>query len=267
MQQVHRAPWAEFPDVTLHTNGATLKAHSGYPAAKAGNLDAALKVAESLIKPDKIDLDFDVIVPVKQIDTGQYNALPRAAAFILAIKKNRQVLLNTYQTNEVSHTKANAALRILAQPHFAGIIESGLRVLLLDDVVTLGSTLANLRGWLEHCGAHVVGCTSLASGFASTKLVPPTDLLDRLDKRHPNNVELASIFGFSQSCWTNREARFLLERSDEQFQALITAARTLYPSREALISPENQPRQGRGLTLDPPDRGRPNERSPDPPQR
>lgn len=267
MQQVHRAPWAEFPDVILHTNGATLKGHPEYAAAKAGNLEAGLNVAKALIKPDKINIPFDVIVPVKQIDTGQYNALPRAAAFILAITLNRKVLLSVYQTNEVSHTKAGAATRILAQPHFAGVVEPGLRVLLLDDVVTLGSTIANLRGWLQHCGAHVVGCTSLASGFASTKLVPPIDLMDRLDTRHPNHAELAHSFGFNQYCWTNREARFLLERSDEELHTLITTARGLYPGREALINPEPQPRQGRGPTLDSPSRGRPNDRSPDLPQR
>jgi hypothetical protein len=60
VQQVHRAPWAEFPDVILDTNGATLKAHPGYAAAKAGDAEAALQVAESLVRPDKIHLDFDV---------------------------------------------------------------------------------------------------------------------------------------------------------------------------------------------------------------
>ena len=259
MQQVHRAPWAEFPDVILHTNGAKLKAHPDYAAAKAGDLASGLKVAEALIRPHKVELDFDVIVPVKQLDTGQYNALPRAAAFILAIQLNRKALLSVYQTNEVSHTKADAATRILGQPHFAGVVEPGLRVLLLDDVVTLGSTVANLRGWLEHCGARVVGCTSLASGFASTKLVPPIELLDRLHSRHPNHADLAHTLGFNPYCWTNREARFLLERSDDQLKALITAARTLYPARAAILEPENRPDQ--------PDRSRVNGRSPDPPQR
>ena len=53
MRQVHRAPWAEFPDVILHTNGAKLKAHASYAAAKAGDPASALEVAEALIRPDK----------------------------------------------------------------------------------------------------------------------------------------------------------------------------------------------------------------------
>ena len=267
MQQVHRAPWAEFPDVILHTNATKLKAHPSYPAAKAGDTAAALEVAESLIRPNKVNIDFDVVVPVIQTDAYKHNALPRAAAFILAIKLNRKAFLDVYQTNEVSHTKADASTRILAQPHFAGVVEAGLRVLLLDDVVTFGSTIANLRGWLEHCGAHVVGCTSLGSGFASTKLVPPSDLLDRLDSRHPGHAELAHTFGFNQYCWTNREARFLLDRTDDQLSALVTAARTLYPSREETLNLENPAGQGRGPTRGSLDRGRSNNRSPDPPQR
>jgi hypothetical protein len=61
----------------------------------------------------KITEEREACIEVKQIDTGQYNALPRAAAFILAIKLNRKALLSVYQTNEVSHTKANAATWIL----------------------------------------------------------------------------------------------------------------------------------------------------------
>jgi hypothetical protein len=141
VQQVHRAPWAEFPDVILHTNATKLKAHPRYATSKAGDAAAALEVAETLIRPDKVNLDFDVIVPVIQTDAHKHNALPRAAAFILAIKLNRKALLSVYQTNEVSRTKANAATRILGQPHFAGVVEPGLRVLLLDDVVSRDAML------------------------------------------------------------------------------------------------------------------------------
>ena len=73
----------------------------------------------------------------------------------------------------VSHTVAGAQTRILGQPMFSGTIQPGSRVLIVDDVVTYGSTLANLRGWLEQQGATVVGATTLAGGFSGTKLALP----------------------------------------------------------------------------------------------
>jgi hypoxanthine phosphoribosyltransferase len=54
-----------------------------------------------------------------------------------------------------------------------GKLERGTRVLIVDDVITFGSTLANLRGWIEKQGAKVVGATTLAAGFGATKLVFP----------------------------------------------------------------------------------------------
>jgi hypothetical protein len=56
---------------------------------------------------------------------------------------------------------------------FMGKIQPGSRVLIVDDVVIYGSTLTNLRGWLEQQGATVVGATTLTAGFGGTKLALP----------------------------------------------------------------------------------------------
>jgi hypothetical protein len=96
VQQVQRAPWTDFPDVILHTNATKLKAHPSYRAAKAGDPASAIEVADGIIRPEKIDVDFDVVVPVMQMDTGKHNAIPEAAAFILAIKLNRKALLRPF---------------------------------------------------------------------------------------------------------------------------------------------------------------------------
>ena len=63
---------------------------------------------------------------------------------------------------------------------FMGKIQPGSRALIVDDVVTCGSTLANLRGWLKQQGATVVGATTLAAGFGGTKLALPDIVRDRL---------------------------------------------------------------------------------------
>ncbi|MBV9489188.1 MAG: hypothetical protein JO069_05620 [Verrucomicrobia bacterium] len=82
------------------------------------------------------------------------------------------------QDNVVSHTGADAATRILAQPAFKGEVEPGLRVVIVDDVVSFGATLANLRGWLERQGAVVVGATTLAATYGGTKLKLPEGMIE-----------------------------------------------------------------------------------------
>ena len=110
-----------------------------------------------------------------------------------------------------------------------GKIQPGSRVLIVDDVVTYGSTLANLRGWLERQGATVVGTTTLATGFGGTKLALPHLVRDRLLDRFPAQAEaLANELGFSAECFTNREARFLAGlKNEHEMQRLIVAAQEL----------------------------------------
>jgi orotate phosphoribosyltransferase-like protein len=246
VQPIYRVPWGDFPDVVIHTNVPTLRAHPAYQQAKLGDPDSALQVASKFVKATKVSLDFDVIVPVVQTDARKHNGIPAAAAFILGDRLNKQVIDNVFQTNEVSHTAASSSGRLLGQPSFAGVVPPGARALILDDVVTLGSTLANLRGWIQHCGATVVASTCLAAGFGATKLIPPASIREELDRCHPTHHELANRLGFDSSCWTNRESRFLLTQSSTTLSELLSTARSLYPSRAETLERLRMNEQGRG---------------------
>ena len=151
--------------------------------------EAAFEVVRELIKPEKIPFGFDTVVPVMQFDRDKPNALPLVYATALA--KHFDAFLETgiHQINVVSHTFADAQTRILGQPMFIGKIQAGGRILIVDDVVTYGSTLANLRGWLEEQGATVIGATTLAAGFGGTKLALPDIVRDRLLDRFPRQAE------------------------------------------------------------------------------
>jgi hypothetical protein len=53
-------------------------------------------------------------------------------------------------------------------------------VVIVDDVATFGSTLANLRGWIEHQGTHVIRATTLGATFGGTKLAQSKDAFAKL---------------------------------------------------------------------------------------
>jgi hypoxanthine phosphoribosyltransferase len=134
--------------------------------------------------------------------------------------------LGIVQRNVVSHTGAGAATRILGQPAFMGELEVGSHILVVDDVVTYGSTLANLRGWIQKQGATVVGATTLAAAFGATKLALPESVYARLVETFPGQSEnLANELGFTNRCFTNREARFLCSlKRVEDIEDLVQAA-------------------------------------------
>jgi len=165
--------WNAFPDITVQTTVAKLKAHPDYDAAESGDQDAALRVIDQLFKPGKLTDSCDFIVPVLQLDAGKQNMLAVAYAVRLAKEIGGEVFLRICQSNQVSHTGADAVTRILGQPTFVGQIAGGRRVLVVDDVPTFGSTLANLRGWIEHQGAHVIRATTLGATFGASWSKPP----------------------------------------------------------------------------------------------
>ena len=111
-------------------------------------------------------------------------------------------------------------------------IEPGLRVLIVDDVVSFGATLANLRGWLERQEAVVVGATTLAATYGGTKLKPPEAALDALLDHLPRVRELARSMGFKPECFTAREAYYLRGLKQEQdLDRLIDLSREMHRGR------------------------------------
>ena len=232
MGRIYRSPWEDFPDVVVQTTVARLQAQPSYRAAKQGDHEAAREALGPLIKPDKVPWGFDAVVPVAQLDRDHQNALPFVYAYALADHRGAAVLTAVKQDNVVSHTGADARTRVLAQPTFKGDAQPGLRVLIVDDVVSFGATLANLRGWLERQGAVVVGATTLAATYGGTKLKPPEAALDALRERFPRVRELARTLGFKPECFTAREAHYLRGLKQEgELDRLIKLGREMHRGR------------------------------------
>ena len=244
---VYRSPWRDFPDVVIQTTVHKLRSRPAYEQAKRGGGEAAFEVIKELVKPDKIRFAFDCVVPVMQFDRAYPNALPIGYAIALAKHFKAHLDLGILQTNVVSHTDTDAETRILGQPVYMGKLERGNRVLIVDDVITFGSTLANLRGWIEKQGSKVVGATTLAAGFGATKLALPESVHERLLEKFPvQAAALANELGFTADCFTNREARFLLGLKHAQdIEKLITTAHEMKLARERSNGLEH------GIPLDP----------------
>jgi hypothetical protein len=227
---IFRSPWNGFPDIAVQTTVAKLKSHPDYAAAKSGDQDAALRVIAQIFKPGKVTDSCDLIVPVLQLDAGRQNMLAVAYALRLGRELGAEVFLGICQSNQVSHTGADAITRILGQPTFVGQIPPGRRVVIVDDVATFGSTLANLRGWIEHQGAHVIRATTLSATFGGTKLAQSKDAFAKLIEKYPEVEILSHNLGFTPDCFTGRESHFLTQApSREKMHALLRASEKVRP--------------------------------------
>jgi hypothetical protein len=230
---IFRSPWNGFPDVAVQTTVPKLKSHPDYDAAKHGDQDAALRVIAQVFKPGKVTDSCDLIVPVLQLDAGKQNMLAIAYALRLGRELGAEVFLAVCQSNQVSHTGADATTRILGQPTFVGQIAPGRRVVIVDDVATFGSTLANLRGWIEHQGAHVIRATTLGATFGGTKLAQSKDAFAKLLEKCPEVEILSRNLGFTPDCFTGRETHFLTQLPSEKMRALVAASEKV----RALLNP------------------------------
>jgi hypothetical protein len=85
-----------------------------------------------------------------------------------------------------------------------------------DHLVGQGRALANLIGYVESAGGHVIGATVLTGKPYSAKLAPDDGLIRALRDKHGRDLEnwWRKRFGFD--CLTRSEARYLEKSADAQ---------------------------------------------------
>ena len=160
------------PNVIFHTTISKMKSSEFYLFAKMGNNYAAENFISSIVKPEKIKQIVDLsspfnayFCPVFAIEKSGNNKIPYAYADFLAKKANSTLSL-IYQNNKVFHTGQNALSRLRSKPKFIGEVIKGQNYILIDDVVTSGSTIMALKNYIEKNGGIVVAVTAIATAFS-----------------------------------------------------------------------------------------------------
>jgi len=215
-----RRPWPPaFPDVIIHTDVGTRDAHPSYAAAKAGDIDASLALAEVLISEAAVGQlqaligGADVILlPIVADEATGFNAIPDAMANLLGRRLQVRIEVGgIVQVNKVGHTRAPAFQRIVTPALFEGAVQPGSTYLLVDDHVGLGGTLANLRGHVEAGGGTVIGMTTLTESRSARHIALHPDTRRMLWERHGQPLEdlWQSQFGHGIDCLTEVEAQNL----------------------------------------------------------
>lgn len=233
-QHLRRSDWNDFPDVVIHAEESLVKKHPRYAAAKAGDVYAAKDLVLQTISSEALDRIRAIIngkrphlLAVHALETEGLNVIPGVLADLLAISLNLPLLNNIVQINRVSHTGSGGYHRLAFPALFDGAVDAE-EYFLVDDFIGQGGTLANIKGYLESCGAKTVGATVLTGKSYSAKLTLTEETLQTLRRKHGNELEQwwSAAFGFGFERLTESEARYLVRSDDaDTISARIVAAR------------------------------------------
>jgi len=220
MAKYPRTSWpVDFPDVIVHRALKVRNNHRDYAAAKAGEPFAAQKLVRDLLSDEGVSRirillagSRALMVPVAAVEVTGFNAIPDAMAQELAGRLG--VAMAPYdfrQSNYFAHTKADGWHRLVAPAEFTGTITPGTEFFLIDDHVGFGGTLANLRGYIEVNGGHVLGMTTLTETGGARKIAIRQETLRVLKEKHGRDLEYFwnALFSHGIDCLNDIEAGYL----------------------------------------------------------
>ena len=217
---IPRTAWPlGFPDVIIHGDLRSRNSHPDYSAAKAGDAEAATRLAEDMLSGSAIQQVIDciggqhvVMLAVVADEIAGFNAIPDAMAQVIAGRIAVEVQAGTViQANKVGHTKSDGWHRLVTPAIFIGDAIRDAAYFLVDDHVGFGGTLANLRGFLEENGAKVIGMTALTETPKARQIAVRPSTLDMLRSKHGYQLDQfwREQFGHGLDCLTDIEAGYL----------------------------------------------------------
>ncbi len=161
--------WSDhFPPVVNHTSSAVARHHPDFKAAKHGDFRAALRLVDELVKDEKVmqmarQFPEAHIVYNHRIQGDGINMIPAAYAAKFSAA-GMMVEHDVIAITDVSHTNAPDVSRISKRMRFDGHISKGFDYILLDDFVTSGAELRDLRDYVSSQGGNVVAMTTFGHG-------------------------------------------------------------------------------------------------------
>ncbi|MFB2850252.1 LPD38 domain-containing protein [Aeromonas veronii] len=238
-----RSPWGkDFPEVILHGRLADATGHPDYAAAKGGDDAAARRLVSDVLSPDAIRQLKKVIGNREAIALGVHaeeavsrNAIPSAMADILGKVLGIEVDLDIMQAAKVGRTAQDGFGRLANQPSFNGAVRADKPYLIMDDTLTQGGTLANLKGYIENRGGEVLAATALTGKQYSAKIAIDSSTLEQLRDQYDGTGLEAwwhNRFGYGFDSLTESEGRYLLRAKDaDKVRDRVTAAGPQAPAR------------------------------------
>lgn len=159
---------ASFPSIVNHTGTSAVRREANYDAAKHGNYDAAVSIVSKYLKQDRVDeirkkYPDAHVVYIHKKDSEGGNMIPVAYATKLA-ESGLTIDDGIVMVTDAKHTGASDMMRLFRRSRFEGEVMPGRNYLLVDDFITSGAEMRDLKDYIESRGGHVVCVTTFGHG-------------------------------------------------------------------------------------------------------
>ena len=207
-------PMQKLPDAIIANPLGSLEEDPDYTAAKAGDVDAGIKVASRFVTPELIDklrhVPNPIVVGVVSLESTGHNSIPHATAGTITKAIDGTLDLGIVQINTPHRTTLKGLDRVFSRPEFEGLVEAGRNYILVDDTLTQGGTFAALSDHIHSHGSRVSCIIALSGKQYSAKLELSEQTLAKL-RNHLGGMEDAfeQATGHRFDRLTESEGRYL----------------------------------------------------------
>jgi len=247
---------------TERRRSETLKHHPLYwDAKKRGDYIAAQEIVDDLLCNDALfriadkigDTDPLIVAPSLTKD-DPHNVIPTSFAHSIAYELNVQVCRDIYQYDKAHRTGRGGFYRLAISPEFYGQVIEGQDYIIVDDVATMGGTLAGLRSFIESNGGNVVCMSVLADSNMKSRvgevsltkdfnLNATADEIKMVEHKHGKRLDqfLRRHNGYGLDSLTAREIDFVhfFEREHQIERALLEEIQAVHAAKTGKNANDN----------------------------
>ena len=147
---------------------------------------------------------------------------------MLADRLDLDVEVGITQREKIKRTGTGSDYRLAFNPTFIGNVKEGQSYLIVDDTLTMGGTIASLRGYIENRGGHVIGASVMTAHEGALDLAVKPKLLSAIDEKHGRSMNQywQETFGYGIDKLTQGEAGHLRSAASvDAIRKRITTAR------------------------------------------
>jgi len=166
------------------------------------------------------------LLPVLAAEQAGNNKIPLAMAEVLSDRLDLDIELGIVQREKVYRTGSD--YRLVFNTTFEGKVHPGRSYLILDDTLTMGGTLASLRGYVRNRGGKVIGASVMTARRRGVDLAVKPTMLEAIARKHGSAKDAfwRETFDYGIDYLTQSEAGHLRAASSvDQIRARIAAAR------------------------------------------
>ena len=215
----------DFPPIAVLAHTWEMQEHAEYKAAKAGDREAAAKLViditrnttqQNTLKQLAEKHPDTIVAPVHAEEMEGRNQIPSLLSDYFGSITGLEVDNNIVQATRSGRTDSGAWGRMALRPTFDGSVQSGRKYIIIDDVVTQGGTLSEMRRYIEANGGEVVQMLTIGAARNSIIIALSEKNKRKLERQFgveklQNFLKEVGLYGGNYEALTASEARQLME--------------------------------------------------------